>query len=115
MPGTVARLAGPAYVSNSAADILAPATNTYALVRQIHLVNKDTSTAYTVTLYVGATGGSAGGTEVSGGAHSIAAGAELDLYFPSGLKLVGGTDYLSGVASAASKIVVTVLGEKYAV
>lgn len=113
MPGTVSRLAGPAYVSNAAADIFNPASNTYALVRQIHLVNKDTSTAYTVTLYVGATGGSAGGTEVSGGSHSIAAGAELDLYFPSGLRM-STSDFLSGVASAASKIVVTVLGEKYA-
>jgi hypothetical protein len=114
MPGTPGRLYGPAYIANSATNIYNPSANTYALVRQIHISNKDTSSAYKFTLYVGATGGSAGGTEISGGQHSVAAGAEADLWFPSGLKLVA-ADFLTGLADAASKLTVVIIGELYAV
>ena len=103
---------GPAYVANAAADLYVPSASTiYALVRHIRLANKDSS-ARTVSLYVGATGGSAGGTEIVPGT-SIAANDVLDVYFPGGLKLIS-TTYLSGVASAASTIVCTIMGELYA-
>lgn len=102
---------GPAYVANAAADLYVPSANTYALVRHIHLANTD-STARTVSLYVGATGGSSGGTELLG-TYSIAANDVADVYFPAGLKLTS-SDYLTGVASAASKVVCTISGELYA-
>lgn len=102
---------GPAYVANAAADLYVPSANTYALVRHIHLANTD-STARTVSLYVGATGGSTGGTQLLGGT-SIAANDVLDVYFPAGLKLTS-SDYLTGVASAATVVVCTITGELYA-
>lgn len=112
MAGTLKRLAGPAYVSNAAADIItSPAATLYDEVRHIHLVNKDASTR-TVTIYVGATGGSAGGTELFKDL-SLAVAGVYDYYCL--MRLLGGTDYLSGVASAASAIVITVEGYRYAV
>lgn len=104
---TVKRLAGPAYVANAAANIYTQNALIYDIIRHIHLANK-TSGAVTVSLYVGATGGSAGGTEILG-AHSIPANSELDLYMA--LRLAGNVDFLSGVASAANSITITVEGE----
>lgn len=101
---------GPAYVANAAADLYTPGTGTYALVRHIRLVNKDSS-ARTVAIYMGATGGSAGGTELVG-TQSIAANDALDVYFPAGLKVTT-SDFISGVASQASTVVATITGELY--
>lgn len=115
MPGTPFK-DGPAYVAVAAADLYVPAANTYALVRNIRLVNKDAS-ARTVSLYVGATGGSAGGTEIITPGFILAAagavGSEKDVYFPAGLRL-SATDFLTGVASSASTVVCTISGEIYA-
>lgn len=105
---TPKRLAGPAHLSNSAANIVSPTSGITKVIRQIHLVNK-TAGAVTVTLYVGATGGSASGTEVLE-AKSIAAHDYLPLYFTPGLVLAD-TEYLTGLASAASSIAATVMGE----
>lgn len=102
---------GPAYVSNAAADLYVPNSNTYALVKHIHLANK-TGSAATVSLYVGLTNGSAGGTELLG-AYSVPANDYIDLYFPAGLKLTT-SDYLSGVSGTSSAIVATITGELYA-
>jgi len=100
---------GPAYVANAAADLYSPSSGITAKVRHIHLANKDSSTR-TVTLYVGASGGSAGGTEILKD-KSIAVGDVYDAYYPAGLLLVGGSTYLSGVASAASAVVCTITGD----
>lgn len=99
---------GPAYVANAAADLYVASSNVIARIRHIHLVNKSASAA-TVSIYIGATGGSAGGTEILDD-YSIAAGDVYDLYFPAGLPLTS-SDYISGVASAASAIVCTISGE----
>src|SRR3989304_9382420 len=103
---------GPAFVANSVADLYNNSSGAvYTLIRHIHLVNKDAA-ARTLVLYIGATGGSASGTEILDD-YSIAAGDFLDLYFPSGLKLVS-TDFLSGVASGGSGIVCAIAGDLYA-
>lgn len=109
MPGTPFK-DGPAAFAAAAADIYVPAANTYALVRHIHVANAAGS-AGTFNLYVGATGGSANGTELC---ELLAIGASdvVDLYFPAGLRLAA-TDFLTGLASATT-IVVTVTGEIYA-
>lgn len=101
---------GPSAMATSAADLYVPAANTYALVRHIHVANAAGSAA-TVNLYVGATGGSANGTELCEG-YSIAANDVADFYFPAGLKLTS-SDFLSGFGSATT-CVVTVTGELYA-
>jgi hypothetical protein len=103
---------GPTYLTDSAANIYVPSAATiYALVRHIHLVNTDAS-ARTVDLFVGATGGSAAGTEILED-YSIAANDVYDLYFPAGLKLTS-ADYLTGLASVTNVVVCTVTGELYA-
>lgn len=106
--GTLKRISGPAYLANAAADLYTPPASTiYTVIYQIHLVNK-TAGAVTATLYVGASGGSAGGTEILN-AYSLAADTPYDLYFPEGLKMLS-TDFLSGLASAANSITATVIG-----
>lgn len=108
--GTLKKISGPAYLSNSAADIYTPPASTiYTVIRQIHIANK-TSGAVTVSLFVGATGGSTGGTELFG-EKSIPANDVYDWYAaPSGLKLLS-TEFLTGLAGAANSVTITVMGE----
>ncbi len=108
MIGTLKRISGPAYLAASAANIYTPPASTiYTVINQIHLANV-TAGAVSFTLYLGATGGSTGGTELAT-AVSLAANANTDLFFSPGLKLVS-TDFLTGLASAGSSITITVMG-----
>ena len=110
MAGTLKRISGPAYLAAAAADIYTPpAATIFTVIKHIRLVNKDAS-ARTVTLYVGATGGSAGGTEILKD-YSIAVGGEKDLFFVPGLRM-SSTDFLTGLASAANAVTITVMGEQ---
>ena len=114
MPGQLKRIAGPAYLANAAADIYTPPASTiYTVIRHIRVSNK-TGTAATFTLYVGATGGSAGGTEITGLSKSVPANDHLDMFFSPGIKMVS-TDFLSGLASAASTLTIVVMGEQVVV
>ncbi len=108
--GTLKKISGPAYLASSATDIYTPAASTiFTVIRHIHFANV-TAGAVTFTLYVGATGGSSGGTELFK-AYSIAANSTYDWYAaPSGLRLAS-TDFLSGLASAGTSITITVMGE----
>lgn len=108
MAGTFKRIAGPAYLTNAAADIYTPAASTiYTVIRHIHIANV-TAGAVTFTLYVGATGGSAAGTELFK-AKSVAANDVYDWY---GTLRMASTDFLSGLASAATSLTITVEGEQ---
>lgn len=111
MAGTLKRISGPAYLANAAADIYTPPASTiYTVIRHIHIANV-TAGAVTFTLYVGATGGSTGGTELFKG-YSVAANSTFDYY--TVLKMVS-TDYLTGLASAATSLTITVEGEQVVV
>jgi len=111
--GTLKRISGPAYLAASATNIYTPPASTiYTVIKHIRLVNK-TAGAVTATLYVGATGGSSGGTEVLE-AKSVAAHDYLDLFFSPGLRM-DSTDFLSGLASAGTSIAITVMGEQVVV
>lgn len=113
MAGQLKRIAGPAYLASVATDIYTPPASTiYTVIRQIHVANK-TAGAVTFSLYVGATGGSAGGTELFG-AKSVAANDTYDWYASPGVKMLS-TDFLSGLASAGSSLVITVIGEQVVV
>lgn len=113
MAGQLKRIAGPAYLAAAAADIYTPPASTiYTVIKHIRVVNK-TAGAVTFTLYVGATGGSAGGTEI-GEAKSVAAHDYTDIFFSPGLKMLS-TDFLSGLASAATSLVIIVMGEQHVV
>lgn len=106
--GSIKKLAGPAYIANAAANIYVPSSALiFGVVNHIHIANV-TGGAVTFSLYVGATGGSAGGTQLEGG-YSVAANSSYDKYFSPGLKLTS-TDFLTGVASAATSLVITVMG-----
>ena len=107
MIGTLKLIASPAYIANAAANIYTPPASTiYTVVRHIHIANV-TSGAVMFSLYVGATAGSAGGTQLFGG-QSITANSAFDYYCV--MKLLS-TEFLSGVASAANSLVITVEGE----
>jgi len=113
MAGQLKRISGPAYLAAAAADIYTPAAATiYTVIRQVHVANK-TAGAVTYILYIGATGGSAAGTEIAA-LKSVAAGSVDDLFFSPGLKMLS-TDFLSGIASAATSLTITVIGELYVV
>jgi hypothetical protein len=106
--GTLKRISGPAYFSNAAANIYTPPASTiYTIIRHIHIANVTTG-AITFSLYVGATGGSAGGTQLFG-TRSVPANSEMD-YFCT--LFMASTDFLSGIASAASSLTITVEGEQ---
>ena len=110
MANTKRRLAGPAFIATSAANIYTPpAATIITYIYHIHISNKTVSAAV-FTLYVGATGGSASGTELSGASHSVPAATEYDMYFPSGLPLKS-TDFLTGICGTASALVIVVVGE----
>ena len=110
MAGQLKRISGPAYLAAAAADIYTPAAATiYTVIKHIRVVNK-TAGAVTFTLYVGATGGSAGGTEIAE-AKSVGAHDYTDIFFSPGLKMLS-TDFLSGLASAATSLTITVMGEQ---
>jgi hypothetical protein len=116
MAAPTIRLAGPAYLAASATNIYTPPTSSQVTLRtyitQLHLANV-TSGAVTWTLYIGATGGSTGGTEIGKGV-SIPANSNSDIYFGDGIEMAT-TDFLDGLASAGSSITITVLGYVQAV
>jgi len=110
MAGTLKRI-GPAYLAASATDIYAPPASTmYIVIRHIHVANV-TNAVVTFTLYIGATGGSAGGTELYK-LKQVGANDAVD-YFP--MQRMASTDFLSGLASAGSSLVITVEYEQFVV
>lgn len=109
---TIKRLAGPAYLAAAAANIYTQNALIYDIVKHIHIANHTASPA-TFTLYVGASGGSAGGTDLFQ-AVTVAANGTFDYY--CNLKLVGNVDFLTGLCpTGASTLVITVEGESYVV
>lgn len=107
--GAIKRIAGPAYLGASVADIYTPPNSAvYTVINHIHICNKTSSSA-TFTLYIGATGGSTGGTELFN-AKSVAANDTYDAYWSPGIKMTS-TDFLSGLASAGTTLTITVMGQ----
>lgn len=108
---------GPVAVSNAVANILNPPTATggvnagtsaqYIILRHIRIVNK-TAGAVTFSGYIGATGGSAAGTEFIGTSLSIAANSAYDWY---GMCRLDAADFFTGVASALTSLVIQGEGE----
>ncbi len=91
-------------------NILNPSANTYAIVRQIHVVNK-TAGAVTFSLWIGGSGGNVAGTEFFS-SQSVAGDNVYDWY--GSLKLTT-SQYLVGGASAGTSLTISVMGELYAV
>jgi hypothetical protein len=109
MAGTKKRIAGPAFLAAAAADIYTPPASTiYTSIRQIHIANV-TAGAVTFSLYIGATGGSAAGTELFKNVSVAANGGVFDHYCD---RRMNSTDFLSGLASAATSLTITVDAEQ---
>ena len=113
MAGQLKRIAGPAYIVATSEDIYTPPASTiYTVIRHIHVANDDSS-ARTFSLYVGATGAEVAGTALYEDV-SVAVGGYVDFYFTPGLKMLS-TDFLVGIASDATSLVITVMGEQHVV
>jgi hypothetical protein len=113
MAGTIKRF-GPQVIANAAADIYQGGGGSalcYDVLTHLMIVNK-TGGAVTFSLYLGATGGSAAGTEVVGTAKSIAAN---DVFHWYGRMKMTSTDFLSGLASAANSLTITGELERFVV
>jgi hypothetical protein len=86
-------------------------TQPYLILTHVRILNK-TNAAISVTLYLGATGGSAAGTETMFNATQIppngAPGNYVDWY---GRMRMESTEFLTGLASAATAGVLTAEGE----
>jgi len=96
--GALGSLAGPVGFT---------ATQPYLILKHIHVSNKDTI-AHAITLYIGATGGSAGGTEFAWNNFSLGA-QQYDDWF--GQQRLDSTDFLSGIADLASKVTIEIDAE----
>lgn len=110
---------GPVAVANAVGNLFNPptltggtnppasSTNSYYILRHIRIVNK-TAGAVTFTGYIGATGGSAAGTEFLGNGLSVAANSFVDWY---GVLRLDAADFFTGVASAATALTIEAEGE----
>jgi hypothetical protein len=104
--GSTPNLVNPA-ITSLAGVVGFTMTQCYVILKHIRLVNK-TAGAITVSLYVGATGAAAAGTEFLGTALSIAANSAYDWY---GLLRLDAADFLTGSASANTSITFEAEGE----
>ena len=109
---SIKRLAGPVAMSNTLTTNIYNNTSAliYDIIKHIHIANK-TAGAVTFSLWLGATGANAAGTELFT-AVTIAANSTFDWY--GNLKMLS-TDFLVGGASAATSLTITVMGESYVV
>lgn len=80
----------------------------YLLLRSIKIVNK-TGAAATVTLYLGATGANAAGTELALG-QSVPANSSVDISLQSALRM-DSTQFLVGGSNTATALVLYAFGE----
>lgn len=82
-------------------------TQPYVLIRHIRIVNK-TGSAATFSLWLGATGANAAGTEVIGQGLSVPANTAFDWY---GLLRMDVADFLVGGAGTAAALTLECEGE----
>ncbi len=82
-------------------------TQPYLILRKVRIVNK-TSSAATFSLYLGATGANAAGTEVIGTATSVPANSAFEWV---GAMLMKSTDFLVGGSNTATALTFQAEGE----
>ena len=110
---TVKRTFGPAAMSSTLTTNIYNNTSAliYDVLKHIHVANKTGYVAVSFSLWVGATGANAAGTEFFN-AQSVAANSVFDWY--GSLKMLS-TDFLVGGASAATSLTIIGEGEQYVV
>ena len=112
MAGTIKRTVGPVALTNTLTTNVYNQSSAliYDVIRHIHIANK-TAGAVTFSLWLGATGANAAGTELFN-AVSIPANSVYDWY--GALKMTS-TDFRVGGASAATSLTLTAEGEQFVV
>ncbi len=110
MAGNKLQRTGPLAITNAAANLMNPPTltggvnvggsNTYLIIRHI-IVNNKTSSFATVSLYIGATGASAAGTEFWATARTVPPNTAIE-YF--GAVTLEAADFLVGLANASTTL-----------
>ena len=110
---------GPVAVSNSVGNLINcnitslagpigyTQTQPYLILRHLRVVNK-TGSAATLSMYIGATGGSAAGTEFLGNGLSVPANSYIEWY---GMLRLDAADFLTAIASAATTLTFEAEGE----
>lgn len=97
----------PGTTTGGVASTSAPFDKLYIILTHVRIVNK-TGSAATFTLYLGATGANAAGTEFIGTALSVAANQAYDWF---GRVRLSTADFLVGGASAATTLTIQGEGE----
>lgn len=97
----VTSFSGPTGISSPATLAL------YAILTHIRIVNK-TASAATASLYIGASGGDAAGTEFAFNGYSVAANSYVDWY---GRVRLDAADYLTGGAGTGTALTFEAEGE----
>lgn len=108
--GTIKRTFGPLALTNVLTTNVYNQGSAliYDVITHITIVNK-TGAAVTFSLWLGASGANAAGTEVIGQGKSIAAN---DVYHWYGRMKMTSTEFLVGGASAATALTITAEGEQ---
>lgn len=97
MAGTLKRIGPTALTATLTTNVYNNASALlYDSIKHIRVVNKNAA-ARLLTLYVGATGANAAGTELAF-QETVPALGELNIYYPQGLKVVS-TDFIVGGSS----------------
>lgn len=112
MAGTLKRTFGPVALSNTLTTNVYNQGSAliYDVIKHIHITNK-TASAATFSLWLGATGANAAGTELFVGV-SIPANSSFDWY--GNLKMTS-TDFLVGGSGTATALTITGEGEQFVV
>jgi hypothetical protein len=107
------RIAGPLALTTTLTTNVYNNTSAliFDMIKHIHIANKTGSSA-AFSLWIGATGANAAGTELFN-AKPILAHDVYDWYSP-GLKLLS-TDFLVGGSDTATALTITINGEQYVV
>lgn len=108
MPGIPKRLFGPlALTTTLTTNVYNPASGLVVVVRQLHIVNK-TAGAVTLSLWLGATGANAAGTELFS-ALSIPANQTYDWWT---YLVMTNSDFLVGGAGTTTALSITGMGDQ---
>jgi hypothetical protein len=112
MAGTLKRTAGPVALSATLTTNVYNNTSAliYDVIKHIHVANK-TGTAATFSLWLGATGANAAGTELFL-AVNVPANSVVDHWM--NLKMTS-TDFLVGGSGTAAALTITIEGEQFVV
>jgi hypothetical protein len=112
MAGTIKRTAGPLALTNTLTTNVYNNASAliYDVIKHIHVTNK-TASAAKFSLWLGATGANAAGTELFVG-QNVAANSSYDFY--CNLKMLS-TDFLVGGSDTATALTITIEGEQHVV